>query len=121
MAKKIQLEEVLARELQGQQPKEIARALRCRDSTIYNLRNTQEYRDLRISKREELFNDSTSYIVQASLKATKRLVQLLDDPNAYVRLETARLILKLTSDSYMTDAIQKQYDDLKALIESQQD
>lgn len=114
---KISNDEILVAYLRsGFNLSETAKALGVCRQTIAKRVQTPEFQKQLTEYRNTLFRSSSQELLEATTKASKTLVKLLDSSNENVRLQSAVKILNLSADYTTIDDLQQKLNSLKEII-----
>lgn len=114
---KISNDEILVAYLRsGFNLSETAKALGVCRQTIAKRVQTPEFQKQLTEYRNTLFRSSSQELLEATTKASKTLVKLLDSSNENVRLQSAVKILNLSADYTTIDDLQQELNSLKEII-----
>lgn len=95
---------------------ETAKALGVCRQTVAKRVNSDEFQKQLTEYRNTLFRSSSQELLEATTKASKTLVKLLDSSNENVRLQSAVKILNLSADYTTIDDLQQELNSLKEII-----
>lgn len=87
----------------------------CRQ-TVSKRVNSSEFQKQLTEYRKNLFRSSSQELLEATTKASKTLVKLLDSSSENVRLQSAIKILNLSADFTTIDDLQQELNSLKEII-----
>lgn len=87
----------------------------CRQ-TVAKLVNSDEFQELLTVYRKNLFQSASQQLLEATTKASKALVKLLDSSSENIRLQSAVKILNIASDTTVIDDLQQELNSLKEII-----
>lgn len=114
---KISNEEILVSYLEnGFNLSETAKALGVCRQTISKRVQTSKFQEELSQYRKHLFQESSQQLLEATTKASKTLVKLLDSSSENVRLQSAVKILNLSADFTSIDDLQQELNSLKEII-----
>ena len=114
---KISIEEILVAYLRnGFNLSETAKALGVCGQTVAKKVQTPEFQEQLSEYRSTLFRSSSQELLEATTKASKALVKLLDSSNENVRLQSAVKILNLSCDYVTIDNLEQELNSLKEII-----
>lgn len=114
---KISNEELLVAYLRsGFNLSETAKALGVCRQTVAKRFNSNEFQELLTVYRKNLFQSASQQLLEATTKASKTLVKLLDSSSENVRLQSAIKILNLSADFTTIDDLQQELNSLKEII-----
>lgn len=114
---KISIEEILVAYLRnGFNLSETAKALGVCRQTVAKKVQTPEFQEQLSEYRSTLFRSSSQELLEATTKASKALVKLLDSSNENVRLQSAVKILNLSCDYVTIDNLEQELNSLKEII-----
>lgn len=114
---KISIEEILVAYLRnGFNLSETAKALGVCRQTVAKRVNSSEFQKQLTEYRKNLFRSSSQELLEATTKASKALVKLLNSKNENIRLQSAVKILNIASDTTVIDDLQQELDSLKEII-----
>ena len=95
---------------------ETAKALGVCRQTIAKRVQTPEFQKQLTEYRNTLFRSSSQELLEATTKASKTLVKLLDSSNENVRLQSAVKILNLSADYTTIDDLEQELNSLREII-----
>lgn len=95
---------------------ETAKALGVCRQTVAKKVQTPEFQEQLSEYRNTLFRSSSQELLEATTKASKALVKLLDSSNENVRLQSAVKILNLSCDYVTIDNLEQELNSLKEII-----
>uniref|UniRef100_UPI003FF03508 helix-turn-helix domain-containing protein n=1 Tax=Ruminococcus bromii TaxID=40518 RepID=UPI003FF03508 len=114
---KISNDEILVAYLRsGFNLSETAKALGVCRQTIAKRVQTPEFQKQLTEYRNTLFRSSSQELLEATTKASKTLVKLLDSSNENVRLQSAVKILNLSADYTTIDDLEQELNSLREII-----
>lgn len=87
----------------------------CRQ-TVAKRVNSSEFQKQLTEYRKNLFRSSSQELLEATTKASKALVKLLDSQSENIKLQSAVKILNLSADFTTIDDLQQELNSLKEII-----
>lgn len=95
---------------------ETAKALGVCRQTISKRVQTSKFQEELSQYRKHLFQESSQQLLEATTKASKALVKLLDSSSENIRLQAAFKILNLSADYTTIDNLEQELNSLKEII-----
>ncbi len=95
---------------------ETAKALGVCRQTISKRVQTSKFQEELSQYRKHLFQESSQQLLEATTKASKALVKLLDSSSENIRLQAAFKILNLSADYTTIDDLEQELNSLKEII-----
>lgn len=113
-------EQLLSMMLSGQTQSSIAKELKMSKAQVCRRVNTESFQSLLSEYRRKILDSVFTDLTANARKAVDVLVQLLDDPNSFVRYNAACKILNTLTDYSVVQDLLRDIEELKEAQQTEQ-